>query len=34
MTEKADLFMNKYIEEKGLNQKMNLIMGALCLQNG
>ena len=31
---KAELFMNKYIKENGLNQRLNLIMGAMSLQNG
>jgi len=33
MTEKADILMQKYISIKGLDQRMNLVMGAMNLQN-
>lgn len=33
MTEKAELLMNKYISIKGLDERLNLIMGAMNLQN-
>jgi len=34
LTAKAELFMNKYVSQHGLDQNLNLIMGAMSLQNG
>jgi len=34
LTAKAELFMNKYVNQHGLDQNLNLIMGAMSLQNG
>jgi|TARA_B110000285_G_C14695808_1_gene411156 hypothetical protein len=34
MTEKAELLMHKYIGIVGLDSRLDLIMGAMNLQNG
>lgn len=33
MTNKATLFMNKYIEVQGIDERLNIIMGAMNIQN-